>query len=436
MKSLSEERTPSVGYLRYVAILLSVSYMFNYADRVLIALLVQPIKRDLALSDTEIGLLLGPAFALSYAICGFLFAYWADRGDRRLILTVVVSIWSAATALCGGATKFVQLFALRIVVGLGEAGGMPCAMSMIGDYFAKENRSSAYSLLWAGAPTGILVASFAGGAIADSAGWRWAFVTVGLSGLVFAVLLWSTLREPRKSFPSATLSFRAMDRNPVVVARAIGAAIRVVWSSRSARQLLVGWSILTFLGFGILNWMPAFFLRVHHMSVAEAGRLFGLASGAGMMAGMVLGGVVGDWLVAKEPKWMILLPILAVLASLPFYVATITATSKYVSVISYCLAGAIWSTGSGPLLNALQSAVHPSVRATTAAILMFAASLIGIGGASVVVGALSDFLMQLNGRESLANALLVSLIAGPWGIAHLLLALRSVGAPDVGGVNI
>ncbi len=419
----------------YGTALLFIAYLFNYMDRMLVSVLTQPIKEDLNLSDTQVGLLTGPAFAITYVSCGFLFAYWADRGHRPTILATALGIWSAATVLCGMAGSFIQLFAMRILVGFGEAGGTPTSLSLIADYFPKERRSSAYSILLAGAPTGILIGSVLAGWVAGHMGWRWAFLLIGAPGILVAGLIALTLKDVRKkqripptgteadcSNDMAERPVRRMAETLRAMKKSIGAIIRV----RSARHLLIAIAVESLLSQGIFAWMPTFFVRYHDMSIEETGRWFGLGSGLGMLAGLLLGGMIADYLIRWRIKMMIVVPILTNALCVPLYFLSFTLPETQSSLAAFIIASVISAIPLSYTMNAYQSAVPADTKSMAGALVMFASSILGIGMASVIIGMISDHIHATTGHDGLSVALMFALLPAAWAILHYCLALKTL----------
>ncbi|MDR3511203.1 MAG: MFS transporter [Caulobacteraceae bacterium] len=413
----------AVPYARYAVGLLFLAYLVNYMDRIAISVLTQPIKLSLGLSDTQVGLLTGPAFALTYASCGLFLGQWADRGNRSHVLTVAVAIWSGATALCGMAAGFFQLFACRILVGFGEAGGTPTCISLVADYFPKERRSSAYSALLAGAPAGIFLGSMLAGLVGQSFGWRWAFAIIGLPGFVLAGLVYFTLRDPRAAAPRP-----ASPQRPDLRALAGGliGSVSLILRIPTARQLLLSTATGALTSQGLFAWMPAFFMRYHHMNLNQTGRWFGIGTGGGMLVGIVIGGLFGDLLTRRHVRWMVLFPLILSVVTLPLLVVTLTTADTVVSLSAYTAFNLIGALPLGMSLNAFQSCLPARVRAMGGALLMFATSVLGIGTASMIIGMVSDRVHASTGRDGLAAALLISVATGLWSMVHAALALRTI----------
>ena len=268
--------TSSPAYPRYVLGLLFVAFVFNFIDRQILSILLEPIKKDLGVSDTAMGFLTGIAFALFYTFAGIPIARLADRRTRRTIIALGLAAWSAMTAASGIVRTFAELALARIGVGVGEAACSPPAHSLLADYFPPERRATALAIYSMGIYVGILFGFLIGGYMSQYFGWRQAFLVVGLPGLVLAVLVRFTVREPPR------MHFAAV---PIPT----GTAIRMLWDMRTFRHMAFGAALHSFAGYGIAAWAPAFLARVHHLGPAESGLWLGLISGVGGGIGATAG---------------------------------------------------------------------------------------------------------------------------------------------------
>ncbi|MEZ5557797.1 MAG: MFS transporter [Pseudomonadales bacterium] len=251
------------GYTRYVLGVLVAVYIFNFIDRQILAILAQSIKEDLALSDTQIGALSGIAFGIFYATLGIPIARLADRRSRVNVISVCLAIWSAMTALSGLAQNYWQLLIARIGVGIGEAGGSPPSHSLIADYFTPDARATALGVYALGIPVGILFGNLAGGWINEFFGWRNAFLVVGIPGVLLALTMKLTVREPPRGYSEG--------RRPDTTEVPFREVIRTMWGFRSFRQLAFGAATQAFVGYGSIAWLPSFLIRAHDMSSGQVG---------------------------------------------------------------------------------------------------------------------------------------------------------------------
>jgi predicted MFS family arabinose efflux permease len=263
-------------YLGYALVLLAVVNVVNYMDRSIVGVLIQPMKADLALSDTQVGLLTGFAFALFYAIAGIYLAHLADLHNRVRLMAWSIAIWSGMTALSGAAQNFVQLLLARVGVGIGEASVIPIANAMIADSHRPERRAFALAVFTAGSMAGVMAGSLLGGVVAEHWGWRWAFVAAALPGLPLALLVRYTLRDPGRGQADAV---------PAGAPPPLGAAMALILKDRAVVLLVCGFAFIVFMLFGVITWFPALLVRLHGMALSEVGAWFGLAIGLGTVAG-------------------------------------------------------------------------------------------------------------------------------------------------------
>jgi predicted MFS family arabinose efflux permease len=302
---------PGSGYRRYVLGLLAVVYTFNYTDRQILAILLQPIKKELLLTDTQLGFLSGMAFALFYVSLGVPIARLADRSHRVNIISVSIFLWSLMTALSGLAASFWHLLLTRVGVGIGEAGCTPPAHSLISDYFAADQRSSALAVYSLGVPVGAFLGMLIGGWVAEWYGWRNAFFVVGLPGLALAVLVRLSIREPARGLADG----RSADSQEGDDEKAptLGQVLSFLWSRKTFRHITMGTALLAAGAFASASWIPPFLIRSHGMGLGEVGTWLSLLTLVGGVTGVLAGGYFGDLLSRVNVRWYCLLPGLALL---------------------------------------------------------------------------------------------------------------------------
>jgi len=397
------EKSFSNAYQWYALGVLFLVYVFNFIDRSVLALLAQSIKEDLQISDTMLGLLSGFAFALFYTGFGIPIARLADKGNRRNILVICLSIWSAATALCGLAQSYSHLLLARIGVAVGEAGGSPPSHSMISDMFPQHRRATALGIYALGIPVGSMIGALAGGLINDAMSWRAAFVVVGLPGLLLAVVVRMTLKEPPRGV-SETVRVVAGEAPP------IADVFRILWQRPSFRWLSLSAGFQAFVSYGAGAWIPAMFERTHGLSSGQIGTaLFWL--GVPAVISTFAGGWCGDRMGRRDVRWYLWLPAWTTLLSLPFsafcYLTSDPWLAFWVMVIPNLL-GSCWLA---PTFSLTQGLVGLRMRAVAASIVLFVLNIIGMGLGPWFVGALSDLLMAHTalGLDSLRWALVISL---------------------------
>lgn len=389
-------------------ILLTV-YVFNFIDRQIVNILAEPIAKDLKLSDTEIGLMTGLAFALFYTVLGIPIARFADRAttSRPRLIAVALAVWSAMTALCGLAQNFVQLLLARIGVGVGEAGCTPPAHSLIADMVPPERRASALAFYSLGIPVGSLLGMVIGGTLADLMTWRDAFVVVGLPGLGLALLVWFVLRDPRQADAAAVL--RAQSHPPALP---LGEALRDVMGSRAFVLLLCAGSAAAFLSYGKTTWTTIFFQRTHDLTPGQVGLWFGLLGGVGGMLGTWLGGYLADRFGAINRRHVLSAPAIGMAVAVPLAIAAYHAPGWPLALALLFVPTVFNSLYYGPTYSAAQGLVPLRARAIAAAALLFFQNLIGLGLGPLFFGMLSDWLQPTYGADSVRYVLYGAAVLG------------------------
>jgi MFS family permease len=400
----------SKSYKRYALAALTAVCTLNYLDRGLIILLLQPIKEDLHLSDTQLGFLTGIAFGLFYAVLGLPIARWADRGNRVTITSAAIGLWGLTVMLCLLVTNFAQLLTARIAAAIGEAGCMPPTYSLLGDYFpGAAERTRAMAIYWLASPLAALISFMIGGELNHRFGWRLTFFIMGIPALVLAALVKFTLREPRHS-PSALAT---TERQPSAVS-----VLKILWNQRSSRHLIVAIVLLWTLGLGMAPWYAAFMIRSHGMQTAELGIWFGLIFGVGSAAGILLGGFAATrWYVENERGQMQMSAIM-VGALFPCYAAFLLLPQKWQALTALVPLMFVFSLFAGPTFAIMQRLVVAEMRATSLAIVMLLANLIGMGLGPEIVGSLSDLLRPIVGADSLRDAMLALSVVALWSAYH------------------
>ena len=380
---------------------LVVVYVFNFIDRQILAILAPAIRDELLLSDTQIGALSGVAFGIFYATLGIPIARLADRYSRVSIISICLSIWSLMTAFSGLATNFIQLLIARIGVGIGEAGGSPPSHSMLADYFAPGKRATALGIYALGVPVGILFGNLAGGWIGEIFGWRQAFFLVGIPGIILAIILKLTVKEPPRGYSeekpadTSTVPFRTV--------------LKTMWGFKSFKYISLGAGTQAFVGYGAIAWMPSFLVRAHDLSIGEVGTALGLIIGLFGGIGTLLSGVIGDKLGAKNVKYYMLVPAYGFLIAVPAGAAVFLVDELYLVLAIYTIPVFMVNLYTGPTFAMTQSLAPLAMRAAASALLLFMINIIGLVFGPTTVGIISDLLqssMQMNDVESLKMALL------------------------------
>jgi len=382
----------------YILFILVVVYTFNFIDRQIIGILAVPIKADLGLSDTQLGLMGGLAFALFYTGLGIPIAMLADRYSRTWIMTAALAIWSLMTAASGLATNFWQLFAARLGVGVGEAGGVAPAYSLISDFFPPNQRARALSVYSFGIPIGSAIGIVFGGVIATMLDWRIAFFIVGLAGLVLAPIFRLTIKEPiRGGFDR-----QREDTTPP----GLKTILRTLFQKPSFWLVSLGASCSSMMGYGLFFWLPSFFVRSFEMTLLNASLYYGAVLLVGGLAGIWAGGWLGDRFGQMRRSRYITIPAIAFIATVPFYIIAMLSESMLLTFTVLLIPTALGLIWLGPVISVIQHLVPPNMRATASAIFLFINNLIGIGIGTFAIGLLSDLLTTQYGDDSLRYSIL------------------------------
>ena len=403
----------STAYRTYALILLLLVYISNYADRQILGILTEAIKAEFGVSDSAMGLLGGFAFAIFYATLGVPIALLADRSNRRNIIAAATAIWSVMTAVCGLAGSFTQLLVARIGVGVGEAGGSPPAHSIIADLYPREQRATALAIYALGVPLGLVVGLFIGGSISQAYGWRMAFIALGAPGVLLALLVVFTLREPRRG---------QTDGVAPAAAPPLGTVVRFMWSQRSLRHAIAGATLTTLVGYAGVQWWPPFLMRSHGLSIVDVGLFLALVFGVASAFGTFMGGLLADRLSKRDAKWGSWVVTFAILGSFPFGIAVyLTGDSTLVFALIFipAMASGLYLA---PTFAMVQNLVGVGMRSVAAAILLFTINLIGMGVGPTLAGILSDLLRPDYGADSLRYALLIIGFLNLWAALHYFLA--------------
>ena len=378
---------------------LLIVYILNFLDRQIVNILAEPIKGELGLSDTQLGLLAGPAFAVFYAVLGIPIARYADNAktNRVWLISICLAIWSAMTAICGFAQSFAQLALARIGVGVGEAGCTPAAHSLIADSVPPEKRSSAIAFFGLGIPIGGLLGLIIGGVVNDQYGWRITLMLVGAPGLLLAFVLPFLIRDPRRCADSAHFNTA---ESPVKAKLSIKDAVREVFASKAYLYVFIAASFTAFLSYGKGLWTISFFIRSHGLSTTEAGLAMAVALGISGIIGTWLGGKMADVFGKSDKRHILTLPAIGMAIAAPILFAGYWAEDWRVAVALLILPTILNSAYYGPAYGCVQGLVRPEARAIAASLVVFGQNLIGLGMGPLLFGVLSDWLQPMAGDES------------------------------------
>ena len=402
---------------------LAAIYTCGFIDRIIMNVLVQPIKAEFELSDTQIGLVAGLAFAVLYVVLGIWVARIAERRRRLTLIGIGTLLWSVATAACGAATSFVTLALARIGVGVGEAVGLPSTQSVVSDYFPKEKRATAMSVLLLAPPLGAFLGSAGGATIAQLYGWRTAFLIAAIPGFLLAVVALLTVAEP----PRGQYDRLGKAGDTVPPLRAVLARM---WRRHSFRHLLAGSTVASLVGFGLNAFLAAFLFRRFGYSVAQAGVIAGLIASAPATLSVLASGWLADRMARRDARSYGFIPGLSLLIAAPIYMLAVTRDSPGVAIGLLALAATVQYTYLAPSQGVFQNLMHPRMRATSTAITQMIYALVGGGLGPLLVGALSDGFApdatEAGSSAGLVTAMAVTSIGYLWAALHFLRATRSI----------
>jgi MFS family permease len=365
-----------------IAMLLMVSIL-NFADRAVLAVLAQPIKEDLHLTDTDLGVLQGLGFAILYSILGIPIGMLAERVNRTRLLALCVAAWSVMTMACGFVTSFATLLLARVGVGVGEAGALPITNSLISDHYVPSRRGSVIAITLLGAPFGFLLGQSVGGLLAAAWGWRSAFLAMGIPGAVLTVLILVTLREPPRGLAEGSAGVAGPPPSLALV-------VRYLWAKPAFCQLLAGFVIAAFPMNAIATFVLPFYLRGFGLPLATVSVLFGVVTFLSNGIGMLVGGFGFDRLSRRDPRWAMWGPAIALLACIPLYLATFLSPDIHVSLAFVFAGNLVLAATMAPSTATMQNMTGPRMRATVAAIAALAVGVLGAGLGPTVAGMLSD----------------------------------------------
>ncbi|UGY03417.1 spinster family MFS transporter [Bradyrhizobium quebecense] len=401
----------------YVLGLLTIIYALNFLDRTIFNVLIEPIKKEFALSDTTMGLLAGFGFVLFYSLLGIPIARMADRLSRRNIVAAAFAFWSAMTYLCGMASSVATLALARVGVGIGESAGTPASQSMIADLFDKNERPRALGIYAIGTYLGVFLGYFIGGYVNQHYGWRMAFFTAGLPGIALAAVLWLTISEPRRGAMAKTFK-----------AEPIGPTLNFLASQPSFVIVLVGFCLTTYTNYATAVWIPPFLARIHHLTSAEIGTYAGTFKGLAGMAGTLIGGLVVAQIGRRDDRWKLWAP--AIMSGLagPVFALCMLTQSFTLMVATLALTSFMVGFHLGPIFAIAQTVAKPSMRALASAIVLLTATCFGQGVGPLAVGMINDALKGAYGTDAVRYSLLSAAVTTTLGALLFVWAARWIRA--------
>lgn len=404
----------SRGRAMYCVVVLTACWSLNLLDRQLLAIVAEPIKNELNLSDTQLGLLTGPLFAVLYSVAAMPIAWMADRWNRVRILSLCAAGWSVLTGAAGFAGNFVQLAAARMSMSVAEAGCNPCAQSLIADYVPPERRGGALGIYAMGVLLGLAAAGFIGGPLADAYGWRVTFMIMGGVSAVVAFLVFFTLPEP--------------PRRVVAVAEGQSgdAGFRALLKKPAFRHLMMGGAWGAVASYGGLAWGIVFIARYFGWTPGQAGAVFATLGAAAALIATWLGGRMGDVLSKRDARWLAWMPAAALLLVIPFGLVGAFAPVVLIVLFTSPTEAFLRSLTLAPGYALLQRMTPADARARAAAMQSITATLLGLGLGPLIVGVVSDSMASSVGAESLRWGLAALLIPQALAAFHLWRCARTV----------
>jgi predicted MFS family arabinose efflux permease len=412
----------------YALGLLTLTYVLNFLDRQLLAVLLEPIKAEFQVSDTAMGLLYGLAFALFYATLAIPVARLADQYSRRNILAAAAGVWSLMTVLCGTAGNFIQLVVFRIGVAVGEAGGVPPSQSMVNDIYPPSQRATAMAVFSSGTFIGTILAMVGGAFIAQHLGWRAAFFIVGAPGILLALIIRFTISDPVRG------QWDESSANTKTEQTRLWDSIVMMWRRPALRCAMIGCGLACMAGYGIGYWSIAFMMRVHSLSLVQSGLLIGGLGAIIGLLGSLFGGWLCDRLASQKREWLLKLPALSLLLSLPLMLLFLGWDENQkislgnhaipVAIVFYCLGGFVGSWWAAPTYVAIQELVEPQQRTLVCAVLLFIMNLIGFGLGPLLVGVFSDMLTPLFQQNAIRYSLMLIMMMYIFAMVFYLMSSR------------
>ena len=418
---------PTGWYRSYCLSLIFIVLVIAYVDRGIFGVVLEPVKQEFGLSDLQLGVLTGPAFALFYAIMGIPLARWADVGNRRTVVAVCMAIWSGMTALGGLAQSYLMLFLTRIGVGIGEAGAVPPTHSLASNYYPPSQHGKVASILSLAALIGSFAGVIVGGEVLKATNWRITLMVVGIPGLLFAVLAFLSLREPRQitRVPRLTEIFDAASRG----------VISQLVRTKTYFQLLLTFATVSFFTLGMPAFAIPFFQRSFELEVNIATRAYGSAALVSTLVGTILAGIIVDRLARRDVAWKLRLPGIACLIATPIMAAALLAQDYKTCIALYIVANTLVFMALPALYSAVYGVSPDTQRSMAIALLGLVTNLIGLGIGPVLIGGISDALNPAFGVDSLRYALVASVAFLGWASIHMLIGTRTYRQDYVGSDN-
>jgi MFS family permease len=418
----SASYTPA--YRTYVLVILLLTYVVNVMDRGVLALLLEGIRKEFELTDGQLGFLASLPFALFYSTLGIPIAAVADRTIRRNVLATCCALWSAATAACGLAFNFPSLVIGRALTAIGEAGGTPPSHSLISDYFSRARRATALSIYALGVPVGTMMGNLLGGWGNHFFGWRMTFVLIGVPGLLVALLVWFTVREPPRGL-SELGATRPLEKAPP-----LKDVLDFLWSYASFRHMCLAAGLHSVVWYAGSQLNGVFFIRSHGMSSGEAGSWLAMFAGIGAV-GTLLGGLLSDRFATKtgDRRWYMWVPGIATLVMVPFQFFAYLSNDLEIVIPSFAVMITLASMFFGPSFAVSQTLATLRSRAVATSLLLLVQTFVGLGLGPLVAGQISELLKASVGmEESIRYGLCLVGLVNVWAAVHYFIGARSIRA--------
>ena len=383
---------------RWPLILLTLIATVQFFDRALMVIVVEPIKQEFGLSDSQLGLVAGLSYAVAFAVAGIPLGWLADRVNRRNLLAGMVAVWSAFVALAGSASSYTALVATRVGIGAMDAGGQPCSVSMIADMVQREKRASAVAVFFAGVPLGMLLGFLGGGLIASKYGWRAGFYVAAVPGVVLAVLLWFTVKEPQRG------AMEPAGQAPVK-APPLMQSLSFMAGQRSLVLIIVASVLVTATSSAMMSWIGSLLIRTHQLSLPAVGVMTALCMGGVGAVGTLLAGSLADRLGAQDMRWQprlmaLAAALIAIFGAGVCLLPSVAGVAVALGLFAACVAGL-----NGPTYALSQSLVQVRMRGVSMSTLIVLLNLIGVGVGPTLAGVLSDAFAAQYGPDSVRWAM-------------------------------
>jgi MFS family permease len=392
----------------YALAMLTLIYSLNFLDRTVITILIDPIKHDYHLSDSVMGFISGFGFVIFYSILAAPVARWADRGNRRSIITWGLVLWSGMTALAGVAQNALQLTLSRFGVGIGEAAGTAPSSSMISDLFPGDRRSSAMAIYQLGPVIGGFLGAFVGGWVNQYYGWHDAFLVAGVPGLAVALIFRLTVKEPQRGRSEA----KKVDTSQ----QNLRQTMRFLLDQQCYVLLLIGFCFTTFTQFGFGTWTAPFLGRIHHLNTKQIGTYIGTLRTAGGLVGTLAGGYFSDWAGRKDVRWRIYVSAICSILALPGVLLFSFSHSLFLCLVGMTIVSTMSPVHVGPIVGVAHSVVKVGMRAFATSVIYLISELLGLGVGPYLIGVFNDHYRPRLGvdviRYSTGTAALATLIGG------------------------